>query len=82
MLFETASLSVLLAVLLLRVLWLLFDADRARGVCVSLCRVGVGAQGTEGVVVGAAGATLQGRGGESSPLMLPAEGARAEVTER
>lgn len=80
--FETALLSVLLAGLLLGVLWLFFDTDRTRVVCVSMWGVGVGAQGAEGVVVGAAGATLQGRGGESSPLMLPAEGARAEVTER
>lgn len=47
----------------------------------SMWEVGVGAQGAEGVVIGAAGATLQGRGGENSLLMLPAEGARAEVTE-
>lgn len=73
-----ASLSSQLWGLLLE---LLFDPDRPLTGAGWQGGVWVGAQGTEGVVVGAAGAAFQGGGGESSCLVVPAEGARAEFTE-
>lgn len=60
---------------------LLFDADGAHRGAARLGRAGVGVQGTEGVVTGATGAAFEGGGGERPRLVIPAERARAEVTE-
>lgn len=46
-----------------------------------LVRGGVRAQGTDGVVTGATGTAFEGGGRERPRLVIPAERARAEVTE-
>lgn len=61
---------------------LLFDSDGAPSGAALLGGAGFGAQGTEWVVAGTTEAVVQGGGGECSRLVIPAEGARAEVTER
>lgn len=72
------SLCCLLAQLCLR---LLFDPHGAQRGAVQLDGAGVGAQGTEGVVIGTTEAAFQGGSGECPRLMISAERARAEVTE-
>lgn len=62
-------------------LWLLFDPNGTQGGAVRLGGAGAGAQGTDGVVTGAAQAAFGGGGGERPRLVILAKGARAEVTE-
>lgn len=66
---------------LLRLL-LLFDPNGAQGGAVWLGWAGIRAQWAGRVVTGATEAAFKGRGGERPRLVVQAEGARAEVTER
>lgn len=76
---RAVSLSVMLA---RSCIWLLFDPGMAPGQTVRLGRAQVGAQGVEGVVIGATEAIFQRGGRQRSRFMFLTEGTRAEVTQR
>jgi len=63
-------------------LQLFFDPNGAQSGVVRLGRTGAGAKWTERVVAAAAESVIQRGGGERPRLVIPAERARAEVTER
>lgn len=59
---------------------LLLNGGGAQGGAARLGGAREGAEGAGGVVAGAAGAAFEGGGGERPRLVIPAEGAGAEVT--